>query len=161
VCVRVCIGAMKYNPLHADTHNFAHTHTHMHTHAFTPPIHTASHTLTEKCCTDSRPDTRNSALKTLYSSLVAHGSVLGPSTCQTCLTDIVFPLLGKIMAYEVKDAPTNTPTHASDEKIRQHHSKDSAVKQWSETRGFAISGTCRLVRAYVPVGMCMCVSVFV
>merc|ERR1712223_1796233 len=92
-------------------------------------------------CLDSRPSVRKSSGQTLFSTIAAHGSILEASTWQAVLWQVLFPLLDNVIIQS---------DNASSEKVTQsqviliHHSRNTAQKQWAETKVLTISGVVRV-----------------
>ena len=92
-------------------------------------------------CLDSRPSVRKSSGQTLFSTIAAHGSILQASTWQAVLWQVLFPLLDNVIIQS---------DNASSEKVSQsnvimiHHSRNTAQKQWAETKVLTISGVVRV-----------------
>ena len=92
-------------------------------------------------CLDSRPSVRKSSGQTLFSTIAAHGSILEASTWQAVLWQVLFPLLDNVIIQS---------DNASSEKVSQsnvimiHHSRNTAQKQWAETKVLTISGVVRV-----------------
>ena len=94
-------------------------------------------------CVDPRPAVRKSAGQTLFSTIAAHGGLLQSATWQTVLWKVLFPLLDKVKkmsssAADDKDKP------APKGNILIHHSRDTAEKQWAETRVLTLAGVARV-----------------
>ena len=47
-------------------------------------------------CTDSRPEVRNSGVRTLFSVVVSQGSKMSASMWDDCMWEILFPLLRSV-----------------------------------------------------------------
>ncbi|KAF3855115.1 hypothetical protein F7725_023170 [Dissostichus mawsoni] len=84
-------------------------------------------------CVDPRPAVRKSAGQTLFSTIAAHGTLLQQPTWHIVVWKVLFHLLGRVRT---------SSTTADKEKIESgggniliHHSRDTAEKQWAETRG--------------------------
>ena len=92
-------------------------------------------------CLDPRPSVRKSSGQTLFSTIAAHGSILEASTWQAVLWQVLFPLLDNVIIQS---------DNASSEKVSQsnvimiHHSRNTAQKQWAETKVLTISGVVRV-----------------
>ena len=114
---------------------------------------------------DSRPDVRHSALKTLTFVIVSHGNQLTKKTWEKCISDILLKVMD--LTHEAatsaetslednelptagKDAssPVDPNTSVDVKKKKQifvHHSRNTAAKQWSETRALVIEFLSRVV----------------
>ena len=108
--------------------------------------------------TDSRPEVRNSAVKTFSSTLVAHGARMRADACIQCLQSFQLPLLASLLeanAEREKDSAGATSHELGRDKdsgrsvmMMVHHSRDTAQKQWDETRVFALQGAARVLKVY-------------
>ncbi|KAJ8906597.1 hypothetical protein NDN08_003090 [Rhodosorus marinus] len=104
---------------------------------------------------DGRPELRNGAIKSLISTLLAHGTVLSPKAWAGCLTDCLDPLIKEVMVGGLNEeassveAPADTNS-ASDGNTRIiiHHSRDTPEKQWDETRNLMLSSMARLLKRF-------------
>ena len=109
--------------------------------------------------TDSRAEVRNSAVKTFSSTLVAHGARMRADACIQCLQSFQLPLLASLLeanAEREKENVSATSHELGRDKdsgrsvmMMVHHSRDTAQKQWDETRVFALQGAARVLRVYV------------
>ena len=108
---------------------------------------------------DSRPEVRNSAVKTFSSTLVAHGARMRADACIQCLQSFQLPLLASLLEANPEREKESVGA-ASHELGRDkdsgrsvmmmvHHSRDTAQKQWDETRVFALQGAARVLKVYV------------
>ena len=85
--------------------------------------------------------TKPCAGQTLFSTIAAHGSILEANTWQAVLWQVLFPLLDNVIIQS---------DNASSEKVQQtkvimmHHSRNTAQKQWAETKVLTISGVVRV-----------------
>ncbi|KAF0982428.1 hypothetical protein FDP41_011358 [Naegleria fowleri] len=115
---------------------------------------------------DSRPDVRHSALKTLTFVIVSHGNQLTKKTWEKCISDIILkvldltheaatsaetnleepelPTAGKDNASSPLDLGVEDPKKKK-KQIVVHHSRNTAAKQWSETRSLVIDFLSRVV----------------
>ncbi|CAK9290725.1 unnamed protein product [Gordionus sp. m RMFG-2023] len=97
-------------------------------------------------CLDHRPSVRKSACQTLFSTLEAHGLLLGPDSSRIFIRKILFPLLDHVRINAI-----NASTQKSQNLLRKnnpslliHHSRDTPIKQWSETQTMALEGLARI-----------------
>ncbi|XP_077982841.1 protein MON2 homolog [Glandiceps talaboti] len=97
-------------------------------------------------CVDQRPAVRKSAGQTLFSTISAHGSLLEPPTWQTVLWQVLFPVLDKVQKCS-GDASTDK-TEMAGGNILIHHSRDTAEKQWAETRVLTLAGVARVFNTW-------------
>ena len=109
-------------------------------------LFTQLHTLS----VDLRSEVRNSAVKTFSSTLVAHGARMRADSCIECLQAFQLPLLAELMSgnpdrERESQGATNTELGKNKDTgqsvmMMVHHSRDTAAKQWDETRVFALQG---------------------
>uniref|UniRef100_A0A0K2TVD6 Protein MON2 homolog n=1 Tax=Lepeophtheirus salmonis TaxID=72036 RepID=A0A0K2TVD6_LEPSM len=90
-------------------------------------------------CLDNRPSVRKSAGQTLFSTIAAHGSILQSNTWQAVLWQVLFPLL-ECVIIQSECASTEKESDA----IMIHHSRNTAQKQWAETKVLTVSGVVRV-----------------
>ena len=108
---------------------------------------------------DQRSEVRNSAVKTFSSTLVAHCGRMRADSCMECLQAYQLPLLQELLtpnAEREKDSVGVGSTELGKDKdsgksvmMMVHHSRDTAAKQWDETRVFALQGAARVLRVYI------------
>jgi hypothetical protein len=102
-----------------------------------------------KVCVDSRPEVRNGANQTLFRTVGMNGNLLDTHTWHACIWEILFPLLDavKLAAIEARkleesQAATGTPdTDRDSVGFMMHHSRNTAEKQWDETKVLVLLGT--------------------
>ena len=113
---------------------------------------------------DGRPEVRNCAVNTLFSCFVSHGATFpleswkGRVGAVTVLVEAIEDKastaddeeLGESSAPVLRDEGAVAPVPSSKKapKVVIHHSRDTAQKQWSETRVLAMQGLGRLHRAF-------------
>ncbi|XP_070557537.1 protein MON2 homolog isoform X2 [Ptychodera flava] len=97
-------------------------------------------------CVDQRPAIRKSAGQTLFSTISAHGSLLEQPTWQTVLWQVLFPLLDRVQKCS-GDAST-VKSESTTGNILIHHSRDTAEKQWAETRVLSLAGVARVFNTW-------------
>jgi len=97
-------------------------------------------------CVDPRPAVRKSAGQTLFSTIGAHGGLLEGSTWYSVLWKVLFPLLEKVktMSSTAADVPPPSDAVKNPGNILIHHSRDTAEKQWAETRVLTLAGVARV-----------------
>ncbi|XP_013390078.1 protein MON2 homolog, partial [Lingula anatina] len=95
-------------------------------------------------CVDHRPAVRKSSSQTLFSTIGAHGDLLQQTTWQAVLWQVLFPLLDKVQKFS-KTASSVKQSNDATGNILIHHSRDTAEKQWAETRVMALAGVARVV----------------
>ena len=108
---------------------------------------------------DLRSEVRNSAVKTFSSTLVAHGARMRADSCIECLQSFQLPLLADLMSANTdreRESQGATSTELGKNKdtgasvmMMVHHSRDTAAKQWDETRVFALQGAARVMKVYI------------
>jgi hypothetical protein len=101
---------------------------------------------------DGRPEVRNGAVKTLTSTLTAHGTMLTAAAWRGCVERALLPLLEEVMdggGSEARDAAGSSRTKA-DAQLVLHHSRDTPRKQWNETRVLALGGVANVLRKAMP-----------
>ena len=100
---------------------------------------------------------RKSAVNTLFSSLTAHAAanLLSASQLRIVCKKSVFPLFQLQFKSEStrrarsegsKEEALSAPELKKGIKMNVHHSRDTAKKQWSETRTLSLRGLSRLIR---------------
>eukprot|EP00112_Aurelia_sp_Birch-Aquarium-sp1_P020889 Seg549.9 transcript_id=Seg549.9/GoldUCD/mRNA.D3Y31 product="Protein MON2" protein_id=Seg549.9/GoldUCD/D3Y31 len=97
-------------------------------------------------CVDPRPAVRKSAGQTLFSTISAHGGLLDNGTWYSVLWKVLFPLLDKVktMSSTAADVPPPSDATSNQGNILIHHSRDTAEKQWAETRVLTLAGVSRV-----------------
>ncbi|KAL4226462.1 Endocytosis and vacuole integrity protein [Mactra antiquata] len=96
-------------------------------------------------CVDGRPAVRKSAGQTLFSTISAHGGLLKEESWKNVLWKVLFPLLDNVKKFS-SSAP-NTKDDSAQGNILIHHSRDTAEKQWAETRVLTLAGVARTFTA--------------
>jgi hypothetical protein len=111
-------------------------------------------------CTDTRTEVRNSAVKTLHNTLVAHSPRMELDTCLNNLGGLVLPLLSRLLTERSLEENAAQHAHLNSTELGKdkttgksvmmliHYSRDTAGKQWDETRVYALQGTARVVKGY-------------
>ncbi|CAG0881679.1 unnamed protein product [Cyprideis torosa] len=111
-------------------------------------------------CVDSRPAVRKSAGQTLFSTISAHGSLLEDRTWEVVFWQVLFPLLDKVTSSSssaMTDGASSSPTANSNSggatggNILIHHSRNTAEKQWAETRVLTMQGISKVFLAKRPL----------
>ncbi|XP_038067855.1 protein MON2 homolog isoform X2 [Patiria miniata] len=98
-------------------------------------------------CVDPRPAVRKSAGQTLFSTISAHGALLKLSTWQIVLWQVLFPLLDKVKKLSGSAAQEKVEGVVSG-NILIHHSRDTAEKQWAETKVLSLAGVARVFNTW-------------
>ena len=105
--------------------------------------------------TDVRSEVRNSACKTLYSTIAAHSIYATDNTLLTCLVQLLLPLLSELLSHNDKSSSNAHGTELGVDKsgnkvmMLAHYSRDTAAKQWNETCVYAIQGSTQLIRLLI------------
>lgn len=104
---------------------------------------------------DSRPEIRHCAINTFFSALSSNSMMLAFLRWKEVFHDVVFPLFAKVGMRSVVAKRSNEQAVAGElkkgVKISMHHSRDSALKQWSETRVLILRGIFRLIKTCYKV----------
>ncbi|GAN02041.1 protein MON2 homolog isoform X3 [Mucor ambiguus] len=98
-------------------------------------------------CIDWRPEVRNGANQTLFRTITMNGHVLGPHLWNACIWEVLFPLLDSIKMSSIR-ASKMSLSKASSPSVNDrdssgfmlHHSRDTADKQWDETKVLILTG---------------------
>eukprot|EP01064_Diplonema_japonicum_P039229 TRINITY_DN9787_c0_g1_i2.p1 TRINITY_DN9787_c0_g1~~TRINITY_DN9787_c0_g1_i2.p1 ORF type:complete len:874 (+),score=183.67 TRINITY_DN9787_c0_g1_i2:1860-4481(+) len=109
---------------------------------------------------DARPEVRHSAMKTLFTALVTHGNGL-PSPCwNTLFWDVLLKVLDNVHSAALAAEQQGLNQELQSQKgLIMHHSRNTAAKQWYETRCTVLDGVSRLIRVFYPV-ISTCVTRF-
>lgn len=110
-------------------------------------------------CIDARPEVRNSALRTLAFVMSSHGGALSQEGWIKLIDGILLPVLGSIdecatQAAQDEEMRQQEQQQQQQQEQRQtsalvmHHSRNNAVKQWSETRCLVIESLSRLIKEH-------------
>ncbi|KAG5456511.1 MAG: hypothetical protein BJ554DRAFT_3728, partial [Olpidium bornovanus] len=94
-------------------------------------------------CSDLRPEVRNGANQTLFRTIRINGPHMTPGIWEITLWKVLFPLLESVKAASSKalKQPAQPPKKSSiSVGMMVHHSRDSAHKQWDETKVLVLSG---------------------
>ncbi|KAH9128746.1 hypothetical protein AeMF1_001119 [Aphanomyces euteiches] len=94
---------------------------------------------------DSRPEVRNCAINTLFGTAVTHGANFRLEEWTTFLQGTVLPLAEELASIVPEEAHTLDPT-ASAASVVLHHSRDSAAKQYDESRVLVLTGISRVLQ---------------
>eukprot|EP00736_Rhodelphis_marinus_P006999 Rmarinus@m.18023 len=124
--------------------------------AFARALWLALYSHLHSLCVDGRPTVRNSAVRTLFQTLLTHGSYLGDDkgAWQLLLWGVMFPVVDDVRAAGegASDVALQGITLGTEKgrtvKMLLHHSRDTSQKQWDETRVLALTGLARTVRAF-------------
>ncbi|KAL7746319.1 Endocytosis and vacuole integrity protein [Sorochytrium milnesiophthora] len=104
-------------------------------------------------CGDPRPEVRNGAVQSLLRAIANHGDILTQEMWLACIRQIMFALLDLIRTAASQAALVSPPPQAtapSTAAPRLHHSRDTAEKQWDETKVTALSGVVKVFHDFLP-----------
>ncbi|CEG64314.1 hypothetical protein RMATCC62417_01309 [Rhizopus microsporus] len=99
-------------------------------------------------CTDWRPEVRNGANQTLFRTISMNGHVLGSQLWNACIWKVLFPLLDSIKMSSIRASkmslgnrtPMTNVAERDSSGFMLHHSRDTADKQWDETKVLILTG---------------------
>lgn len=98
-------------------------------------------------CIDWRPEVRNGANQTLFRTITMNGHVLGPYLWNACIWEVLFPLLDSIKMSSIRATKLSLSKVSSpnvndrdSSGFMLHHSRDTADKQWDETKVLILTG---------------------
>lgn len=101
---------------------------------------------------DMRPEIRHCAMNTLFAALTmsTNASLTTDEQWKQIFYEIIFPLFEKAgersTIAKQSNEEANAPELKKGTKMILHHSRDTAHKQWSETRVLALRGLTRVIR---------------
>ena len=101
---------------------------------------------------DMRPEIRHCAMNTLFAALTmtANATLTNGAQWKQIFDDVVFPLFVRAGQRSHQAMQLNeeaiAPELKKGQKMVLHHSRDTAHKQWSETRVLALRGLVRVVK---------------
>ncbi|KAJ9076915.1 Endocytosis and vacuole integrity protein [Entomophthora muscae] len=97
-------------------------------------------------CADPRPEVRNGANQTLFRTLSSNGADFSTCIWNPLLWKVLFPLLDDVNEiYCGLDALPNSQQLSSPDMMF-HHSRNTAKKQWDETRVLILGGIASVFR---------------
>jgi len=100
--------------------------------------------------TDSRPEVRNCGMNTLFSAMTGNATLMAPQSWKQVFEEVVFPLFERAEARSNRAVKNKEAVQAIElkkgVKMTVHHSRDTAAKQWSETRSLALRGLSRVIK---------------
>lgn len=106
---------------------------------------------------DPRIEVRNSALRTLFTALEAHGKVLEKSSWHQIVHELLLPVLDDVSSYSSSsgnDEPVEKALgYQSQDKQMMliHHSRNTLSKQWYTTWETAFQGVARMVLTFFGI----------
>uniref|UniRef100_K3W8F0 Protein MON2 homolog n=1 Tax=Globisporangium ultimum (strain ATCC 200006 / CBS 805.95 / DAOM BR144) TaxID=431595 RepID=K3W8F0_GLOUD len=103
---------------------------------------------------DDRTEVRNSAINTLFGTAVTYGAQFELKEWQMFIDATVLPLASKLNQARSTNASTTVSTASSSHSETttksggyvMHHSRDSAEKQWDESRVLMLTGISRVLQ---------------
>lgn len=105
---------------------------------------------------DDRAEVRNCAINTLFQAAVTYGAQFELSEWKQFIDDTVLPLARKLYEGQQTGSASASPIKPSNEASKQrggpgaaymlHHSRDSAEKQWNESRVLMLTGVSRVLQ---------------
>lgn len=95
---------------------------------------------------DNRSEVRKSANQTLFSTITTHGALLTDATWNLVLWTVLFPLVERV--FVPADDTTPPPAEGGGGGLMVHHTRDSAEKQWDETRVLVVTGAARVFSSF-------------
>ncbi|KAI0233332.1 Endocytosis and vacuole integrity protein [Massospora cicadina] len=100
-------------------------------------------------CADPRPEVRNGANQTLFRTLSSNGGGLPKSVWSPLVWEILFPLLDEANTIycNLDGHPAPQPQGSPDMML--HHSRNTAKKQWDETRVLMLGGISSVFRDFM------------
>jgi histone H3/H4 len=111
-----------------------------------------------KATIDNRPEVRHASLRTLAFCMTSCGDKFDKDAWNTFISQALLPVLYNINEEASKaEANPNVPvaTETSGDSLRRkqvqimvHHSRNTAAKQWSETRSLTIENISRIVKEH-------------
>lgn len=100
--------------------------------------------------TDARPEIRNCGMNTLFSAMTANATLLTGEQWKQGFDEVIFPLFTRTESRSNRAMKNNEEVASVELKkgvmMAVHHSRDTAHKQWSETRSLALRGLSRVVK---------------
>lgn len=111
-------------------------------------------------CTDPRPEVRHGANQTLFRTIMLNGNVLSSNLWSACIWEVLFPLLDatkmssiraiRMMQAQSTRSPSLSPSADRDASgFLLHHSRDTADKQWDETKVLVLNGISGIFRDFL------------
>ncbi|KAI8971243.1 hypothetical protein BDB01DRAFT_811861 [Pilobolus umbonatus] len=105
-------------------------------------------------CIDWRPEVRNGANQTLFRTITMNGHVLGPHLWNACIWQVLFPLLDSIKMSSIRASKLSfnkvtSPQERDSSGFMLHHSRDTADKQWDETKVLILTGISSIFRDFL------------
>ncbi|CAJ0630351.1 10027_t:CDS:10 [Entrophospora sp. SA101] len=116
-----------------------------------------------KICSDVRFEVRNGANQTLFRTIDMNGSLLGTQIWRACIWQVLFPLLNsvkhasekavKVMNQQNHDALNDklSPSQKEFTGFMIHHSRNTADKQWDETKVLVLSGISGIFKNFIHI----------
>jgi hypothetical protein len=99
---------------------------------------------------DPRPEIRNCGMNTLFSAMTANAPLLNGLQWKQVFDEVIFPLFQhaeqKSSFAMINKEVALAPELKKGVRMAVHHSRDTAHKQWSETRSLALRGLSRVFK---------------
>ena len=99
-----------------------------------------------------KPEIRNCGMNTLFSAVTANASLLTSMQWKQVFDEVIFPLFVRTEERQSKaikyKEEAKTVELKKGVKMALHHSRDSAHKQWAETRSTALRGLSRVLNVH-------------
>ncbi|KAJ1536482.1 hypothetical protein HK096_010411, partial [Nowakowskiella sp. JEL0078] len=112
-------------------------------------------------CSDLRPEVRNSANQTLFRTIGINGRLLTIEAWDECIWNVLFPLLERVKVSSDRTDGTSSKISVDPQtpskrvsftgSLPIHHSRNTASKQWDETKVLTLSGVAKCFIDFLPV----------
>ncbi|KAJ3105375.1 hypothetical protein HDU97_008129 [Phlyctochytrium planicorne] len=111
-------------------------------------------------CSDGRPEVRNSANQSLFRTISTNGRKLTLDAWDECIWNVLFPLLERVKVSSERvelmirmqssgEGPFIKETRSN--SVSVHHSRNTAAKQWDETKVLTLNGVTTSIITFFPV----------
>jgi hypothetical protein len=110
-----------------------------------------------KSTADSRPEVRHASLRTLTFIMTSCGDKFSDECWDACVQQVLVQVLhtindeaarAELVTAETPTSSDATPTETKKKQIIVHHSRNTAAKQFSETRSLAIESVSRIIKEH-------------
>ncbi|KAJ3218494.1 hypothetical protein HDU67_005296 [Dinochytrium kinnereticum] len=110
-------------------------------------------------CSDSRPEVRNSANQSLFRTIGMNGRKLTLEAWDECIWNVLFPLLERVkvsserveLMIRLQNAGETPVKETRNNSMSFHHSRNTAAKQWDETKVLTLNGVTNSFITFFPV----------
>ena len=114
-------------------------------------------------CSDPRPEVRNTANQTLFKTIGMNGQRLSMDSWSECIWSVIFPLLERVKTSsdalesaeksEINSSSgrSSPATPGKTPNLVIHHSRNTASKQWDETKVLTLSGVTKCYIDFLPI----------